>query len=202
MGEVTLEFGAAVSDSDGGLGQLTRVLLDPAQRSASHIVVVPDDVAVTARLVPIDVLATDSSDRIMLMCSRAVFGGFEDAVDYEVLPYSPVVDAVVMVLTEGPAGGDAGLGGPAVASEAVIPEGRVGVSRDQPVSARDGSVGQLTGVVVDLSSRVVTHLLVVDGHLWSRRHFSLPMSAVEDFDDGIRLGISRAQASALAIVQR
>jgi hypothetical protein len=45
MSEESLEFGAEASDRTGPVGQLTRIVLNPTNRVASHVVIVPDDVA-------------------------------------------------------------------------------------------------------------------------------------------------------------
>ena len=43
-------------------------------------------------------------------------------------------------------------------------------------------------------SRRVTHLLVREGHLLTRKDVAIPFSSVDGFDDGIRLSITRQQA--------
>ena len=65
------------------------------------------------------------------------------------------------------------------------------------VSCSDGPCGELTRLVVDPAPRAVTHghrvthILLDEGHLWGKRTVAIPISAVADFSDGIRLSLAQ-----------
>jgi len=200
VSEAKLEFGDEVSDREGKVGQLTRVVLDPTNRTASFVVVVPDDVATTARLVPIEIVTSESSSELLLTCSRAEFMALEDAVEYDRLPSGPVGDALGMVLSETEFRGT-GVGyvpGPTDVVRNRIPEGLVAMERLQDVEASDGRIGQMSGVCIDLSDHRLTRIVVAEGHLWARKRVTLPIGSVADVGEAVRLAISGQQAKTAA----
>jgi hypothetical protein len=196
MSEVRLDFGMPVEDGAGTLGQLTRVLIDPVQLTARQVVVMPDDLAVTARLVPIEVVAARAGV-LVLDCTRERFTDFENAVDYETSPASPAAEVAQAVRIGGVI--DAIVtSGPATSGRDRVPEGLVVLERLQSVLASDARVGELDGVVLDLAAFAIGGIIVVEGHLWSKKKVRLPPSAVVAFADVVRLGISAAEAEELA----
>ena len=67
------------------------------------------------------------------------------------------------------------------------------IASDGHVHATDGDIGQLHGLRVEPASGQVTHVLVREGHLLTRKDVAVPRSSVAGFDDGIRLTITRQQ---------
>jgi len=47
----------------------------------------------------------------------------------------------------------------------------------------------------------VTHVLLREGHLWGRKEIAIPVSAVVDLDEGIRLKLTKQQVEDLPPVQ-
>jgi hypothetical protein len=45
--------------------------------------------------------------------------------------------------------------------------------------------------VIDPRNNHVTHVLLQEGHLWDRKQVAIPVSAVVDVADGIRLNIDK-----------
>jgi hypothetical protein len=72
-----------------------------------------------------------------------------------------------------------------------IPAGKVEVRRGEPVHATDGPVGKVRGLAVLTRGRRVTHVLLDEGHLWGKRRVAIPIGAVADFSDGVRLSLTR-----------
>jgi sporulation protein YlmC with PRC-barrel domain len=71
------------------------------------------------------------------------------------------------------------------------------VGPGEHVHATDGHIGQVRGFLVDPDSHQVTHVLLQEGHLWGRKEVAIPVSAVTQIDDGIRLSITRQQVQDL-----
>jgi hypothetical protein len=46
----------------------------------------------------------------------------------------------------------------------------------------------------------VAHVLIGQGHLWGKRRVAIPVSAVADFSDGIRLSLARDEVRDLLAV--
>jgi hypothetical protein len=47
------------------------------------------------------------------------------------------------------------------------------------------------GLVIDPSDYHVTHVLLDEGHLWGKKQVAIPISAVTDVLDGVRLNITK-----------
>jgi sporulation protein YlmC with PRC-barrel domain len=58
------------------------------------------------------------------------------------------------------------------------------------VHATDGAVGRVRGLVIDPSDHRVTHVLLDEGHLWGQKRVAIPIGAVKDVDDGVRLSLT------------
>jgi hypothetical protein len=207
---VRFDIGTEVRCLDGVCGVLRRVVVNPAQRVATHLVVEPRHRTGLGRLVPIDLVdasGPDGSDTgIRLACSHEKFDRLEFA-EQILVPGGPGADMAGEQLMTVPFygldpdtsevtqefGGNADQ--PYLAD--AIPAGEVEVSPDERVHATDGIIGRIRGVAVDRADHRVTHLLLHEGHLWGKRELAVPMSNVVQVDAGIRLNISKAQVADL-----
>jgi sporulation protein YlmC with PRC-barrel domain len=199
-------IGAEVSCTDGVCGHLTRVVINPASRTVTDLVVEPEHRTGLARLVPVELAipAVPASDGIGLRCTLNQFAQFDPAEEtqfvpgtrgYEVYgpeqvlsqPYYRLGDTVMDPDHEGKV------------SETVtvdtVPLGEVEVRRGETVLASDGAIGQVEGLVVNPDGEQVTHVLLREGHLWGRRPVAIPIKAVTSVDDeGIQLSITKDEA--------
>jgi len=209
---VRFDIGAEVRCLDGVCGMLRRVVVNPAQRVATHLVVEHRHRTGLGRLVPIDLVdasgadGSDGSDTgIRLSCSHEKFDRLEFA-EQILVPRTPGADLEGEQLMTVPFyglypetsitqefGGNADQ--PYLAD--AIPAGDVEVSPDERVHATDGTVGRIRGVAVDRADHRITHLLAHEGHLWGKREIAIPISNVVKVDAGIQLNISKAEAADL-----
>ncbi len=71
----------------------------------------------------------------------------------------------------------------------------------KPVHAVDGEIGKVRGFIVNPDDQRVTHVLLEEGHVWSRkwgrREVAIPISAVTAIDEGIRLNMTKKQVEDL-----
>ena len=90
-------------------------------------------------------------------------------------------------------------GSPAVQAviQDVVPAGKTGIDRGEPVHALDGEIGRVEGVRVDPGDHRVTHVLIAEGHLWGRREVAIPASAVTKVENGIWLNLTKEQVENL-----
>jgi len=91
--------------------------------------------------------------------------------------------------------------GPHVVMREHVPVGEVQVRRGEHVHATDGSIGRVQGLVVDGGDHHVTHLLLDEGHLWGQKRVAVPIGAVTDVSDGVRLGLTKDQVRDLPPVE-
>jgi sporulation protein YlmC with PRC-barrel domain len=203
-------IGAEVSCTDGAVGKVSRVIVDPVAEKVTHLVVEPEHRPDLGRFVPLD-LVDGAAGEIRLHCTRAEFEKLEPAEEARFMPatsgyadygYGPGQVGYWPYYGLGGGIGVAGLGvgggSPAqiVASD-TVPLGEVDVRRGDPVHATDGDIGRVQGLVIDPHSRHVTHVLLQEGHLWGRKEVAIPISAVASTGDGIRLKIAKQEVQDL-----
>ena len=174
-------IGAEVSDAEGPLGEVTRIVVDPAVPKVTHLVIEPRHRFGLGRLVPVD-QAEVADGRIRLVCDHASF---------EALPSAEDVFFA--------AGADdfrgEGLVDPVVTDS--LPGGEVALRQGEPVHALDGEVGQVEAVRTEGADRTVTHVVLREGHLLRRRDVAIPMSAVTSLLGGVRLDLTKGQLEEL-----
>ena len=90
--------------------------------------------------------------------------------------------------------------GPQVTTEDRVPEGEVEVRRGEHVHATDGDIGRIQGFVIDPTDHQLTHVLLDEGHLWGTKRVAIPISAVKDVSDGVRLSLTKAEVGELPAV--
>jgi sporulation protein YlmC with PRC-barrel domain len=207
-------IGADANGTDGPCGTVIRVVVDPTTVSVTHLVVEPKHRTGLGRLVPLDLVGPidPSSGAIQLRCSVAEFDGLASAEETQFLPGAggPIGDYDAADVMAWPYYGLAGglvpeMGGGVVPTPIVsetIPLGEVSVRRGESLHATDGHVGKVQGLVIDGTSRHVTHVLLQEGHLWGKKEVAIPIGAVSKVDDaGIWLTMTKDQVGDLPPVE-
>jgi sporulation protein YlmC with PRC-barrel domain len=206
---VAFVIGAEVTCTDGICGTLKRVVVDPVAEAVTHLVVEPTHRWGLGRLVPIE-LATTTDEGIKIAASIAEFERFNSAEETQFVPgtigyaaYGPeqVLSWPYYGLEGGGISGDEAPGVSRTVTHDTIPAGEVEIRRGEPVYATDGAIGHVQGLVLDRPSHRVSHVLLQEGHLWGRKEVAIPISAVYDVEDGIRLRITKKEVSDLPPVQ-
>ncbi len=206
-----LELGSRVECTDGTLGKLADVVIDPTSRKVTHLVVLADREELT-RLVPVE-LAEPSSDANGAVALRSTveeaqrlpsvheilylrLDGFPvDDPNWDVgiqevfaLPYYPTYDLEPEPLDY-------------TISYDRIPKSEVEIRRASDVHAADGHrLGHVEGFVVDPDGHI-THLVLEHGHLWGRREVTIPIGAVARVEtDTVTLILTKDEVEALSPV--
>ncbi len=189
--ETEFAIGAEADCVDGACGKLSRVILDPATRAVTHLVIEPGHRYGPGRLVPLDLV--DSADGgIRLRCTLAEFGELEPAEETE------MVEGYDADLGVGGMPAPMGMPRPVqVVVQDVVPLGEAEVGSGEHVHALDGAIGRVQGFLVDPDDHHVTHVLLQEGHLWGRKEVAIPVSAVTGVEDGIRLNLTKKQVADL-----
>ena len=196
-------IGTEASCSDGAVGTVSRVIVDPVAEAVTHLVVDPEHGRAHGRLVPLD-LVDAAAGEIRLRCTKAEFENLAPAEETEFIPatldydsygpgqigYMPYYGLGGGMIVPGVSPGDGEILPQAITTDAV-PLGEVEIRRGQPVQATDGDIGHVQGLVIDPGSRHVTHVLLQEGHLWGRKEVAIPISAVTSTVDGIQLKIAK-----------
>jgi sporulation protein YlmC with PRC-barrel domain len=188
-------FGTVVACSDGVAGELRRVIVDPNDRKATHLVVGPQHWTGMGRLVPMDLVET-GGDQPRLRCSTTELEALKEADDVSFLPGA----GGQWGFGFGLAGMGAGYGGPQAFITDRVPAGEIELERGDPVLATDGEIGRVQGLVVDATNHGVLEILLAEGHLWGQKRVLIPISAVSTVKDGVHLNLAKDQVRDLPAV--
>lgn len=204
----------AVLCPDGRFGALADLIIDPASRRLTHLVVLPDGRRTGARLVALAHVDTATASEIVLRCNREAVDAMDaidevafvrahdmpvDEPDWDVgvsdmqlLPSSDALEGIGPVQFEPD---------PQVMLDYHrIPKGDVEIRRASPVTSSDGHhVGHLDGFVIE-DGGAIAGILVVRGHLWGRRRVTIPVDAVAVVDnDRVELRVAEHDLGALSL---
>ncbi|HTT91569.1 MAG TPA: PRC-barrel domain-containing protein [Acidimicrobiales bacterium] len=214
-GPTEFTIGSEVSCSDGPCGELRRVVIDPVARALTHLVVEPQHGRAKGRLVPIN-LVVSTTDGIALACTTAEFDKLDEAEETQFIsggsgesgyeqdqmlswPYYGLGAGVGYGM--GGIGMMSGADRPVLVTTDRVPLGEVEVRRGEHVSATDGEIGRVRGLVVDPGDHCVTHVLLDEGHLWGQKRVAIPISAVKDVAAGVRLNLTKDEVRDLPPVE-
>jgi len=186
-------IGARASCSDGYCGEVRRLIIDPAARTVTHLVIQPGHRKEAGRLVPVDLVDTTAGD-IRLRCTIAEFDQLDQAEEADLVEGR----GLGIPTPTGPP--PVGIPSPArITVQEVVPVGEAQVRPGDRVHALDGEIGQVHGFLVDPDDHQVTHVLLREGHFWGHKEVAIPVSAVTRVDDlGIRLNLTKEQVGDLS----
>ncbi|HJZ27697.1 MAG TPA: hypothetical protein VJ370_15580, partial [Streptosporangiaceae bacterium] len=147
-------IGAQASASDGVCGEVSRLIMDPAALTVTHLVIEPKHRRDSGRLVPVHLVDT-TTGQIRLRCTTAEFDKLDPAEEVdqvEGLDYGGGFGQAEAVQGYGGMGGAGATGmgigmgvghnRPVVVQD-VVPLGEVDVQRGESVHALDGEIGKV-----------------------------------------------------------
>lgn len=200
-GETPVTIGTRVTCSDGASGWVSRVVVDPASLTVTHLVVEPEDRHEPGRLVPLD-LVYAAAGSIGLRCTKAEFYQLSHGEKRQFVPgtgdyarYRPGQLTRRATYLQRQARPGFGVSGrmPQSFTYDTVPDGEVALRRGDPVHATDGQFGHIQGIAMDQDSHRVTHLLLKETGVLGRKRVAIPIGAVTRVDAGIQLNITRRQ---------
>jgi sporulation protein YlmC with PRC-barrel domain len=198
-GGIPLTIGAQAICSDGGCGQVSRVVIDPIDRAVTHLVVEPTHRQGLARLVPLDLVDVFRAE-VLLRCTLAEFSQLDHAEETQFLPASGGhADYPAGQMLSQPYDGLQDTIGevPQTVTYYTIPVGEVEVRPGEQVVATDGTIGRVQGVVIDGQTHHMTHVLLREGHALNRKEVAIPIGAVTRVDRSIRLNMAKEEVKHL-----
>jgi PRC-barrel domain len=206
------KIGARASCSDGFCGEVSGIITDTSTLAVTHLVIEPKHKKQDSRLVPLE-LVDSAAGEIRLRCTLAEFDALEPAEEIDLVAgdsYAGGYGSAESVQGLGNVGG-MGVGGsvsgvsiggslghrvPTTLND-VVPVGEAQVRHGDPVYARDGGIGEVQGFVVDPDHHQVTHVLLREGHHFGHKEVAIPVSAMVNMDDGIKLNLTKKEIAAL-----
>lgn len=200
---IHLPMKAEVHCPDGLVGLSTYVIGDPLNRRITHLVVKSLRPPFRETLVPVDQVEGITEDRIKLQCTRDELNKMEP---FEVEEYrrtempgyfywTHVQPAVVDMSDE------VEIYVPVKRQN--VPPGELALRRDARVEATDGYVGQVDELLINSTNRQVTHLVLLERHIFQKREITIPVSQIDHvLGDTIHLKLDRQSVEALLTTPR
>jgi sporulation protein YlmC with PRC-barrel domain len=170
-----LPIDAEVDCTDGPCGRSTHIILNPETEQVTHLVVREHSYA--QRLVPVSLAFQSSPDRIQIRCSKDELSRMAPFIRSEFIPMGMTSPAYMLW--------------PASTLEMAvvtleheqIPPGEVAIDRGSRVEALDGHIGHVDELLIDRLTRLVTHLVLREGHLWGQRDITIPVVQIDHIQD-------------------
>lgn len=205
-----LTKGAEVLTSDGEkLGTLERVIIDPVQKTVTHLVIEKGFLLTSNKVITIDGFKTEG-DQIVLQPTELTWDEFPDFEETHYVrlsdtefPTSEAQAAEASILyppvnlagwrADTPTGNFPPVPGPGYAKQTKqnIPDGNVALKEGARVISSDGNhVGNVEEVIVDSRNSRATHFVVGEGLLFHERKLIPILWIAEIQEDEIRLSVS------------
>jgi sporulation protein YlmC with PRC-barrel domain len=197
-----LRVGATVKGTDGDLGKIDALVIDPTAQTITHLVV-SQDLLSRRVLVPLAAVdtATATPDAVRVDLDEQAFGECprfdepafnEPSADFRPLGLGYEPGAYFLEPFASP------LDGWALADHERIPKGEITIRRGDEVASADGqSVGHVDELLVDPADGQVTHVVLRSGNFLRREDVVVPIAGAR-FDEGrVVLGLDTAQLDAL-----
>ncbi len=173
---------AHVECPDGPCGRSTCIIIDPATRFVTHVVVEDQDEPEAQYLVPLREIKLSMPHLIQLRCTkhelqqmprfvridyerRSVPYTIYSAGDYMIGPTMIMEDDLVPI------------------SHEQVPEGELAVHQGARVEAADGTIGRVDEFLLDPTTEQIDYLVLRKQHLWRHKELMVPASQIEQIKD-------------------
>jgi sporulation protein YlmC with PRC-barrel domain len=168
--------------------KIEKQFINPTNKNVTHIVVRDKTLGDEGeRLIPIEHLGETTEKKVRLNIRRSEMAGMDPFVktryhktknidfmesyighdfDFYLLPYAtPMKTDVIPV------------------EEEQIPLGELAVYRGARVEATDGKAGMLGEFLVNPLTGHISHLILMEGHLWGKKEVTIPVSAIDRIEE-------------------
>ena len=190
-----MHLNAHVECSDGRVGRLENIILNPKTERVTYLVVRGNDLQNTERLVPERLVKEASHDTVFLSISKKKFEGMKNFIQEEYIPSN-----ITMYMAE-QAGWNMGTPASVFVEHEAVPAGGVIVHKGAKVFATDGHAGKVDDFLVEKKTGRITHLILLEGHLWGKKDISVPVNQIDRYEDGdIYLKIDKSGVDTLPVI--
>ena len=190
-----MHLNAHVECLDGRIGRLENIILNPKTEKVTYLVVRGNDLQNTERLVPERLVKEASHDTVFLSISKEKFEGMKNFIQEEYIPSN-----ITLYMAE-QAGWNMGTPASVFVEHEAVPAGGLIVHKGAKVFATDGHAGKVDDFLVEKKTGRITHLILLEGHLWGKKDISVPVNQIDRYEDGnIYLKIDKNGVEALPVI--
>jgi sporulation protein YlmC with PRC-barrel domain len=178
-------------------GKIVCVIVNPIHRQLSHVVVKEKGFVGLERLVPMAWVSESTPEEIHLGCTHRELANAEEFIDVQYMEgINPFEDFEPEEYRMWPYVIPEEEWQPLDIER--IPPGELGFHRGARVEASDGPIGKIDEFLVNPDDLHISHLILREGHLWHPKRVSIPISAIQRFqDDVVTLNLSREEVEKL-----
>lgn len=200
---IDLPTKAEVHCSDGIAGLSMYVIGNPMNHQVTHLVVKSLKPPSHQYLVPVDQVEDTMPHLIKLKCTRDEMAKMDlfddeeyvrtDVPTYLTWPYI-VPDTSLYIAN------NAEVPVYVLVKHQNVPPGEIAVWRGAKVEATDGYVGQVDELMINANNMQVTHLVLLERHIFEQKEITIPVSQIERVDeDTIYLKLDRQSIEKMPI---
>ena len=190
-----MHLNAHVECSDGKVGRLENIILNPKTERVTYLVVRGNDLQNTERLVPEKVVKEATHDTVFLSINKKKFEGMKNFIQEEYIPSN-----ITLYMAE-QAGWDMGTPAAVFVEREAVPAGGLIVHKGAKVFATDGHAGKVDDFLVEKKTGRITHLIMLEGHLWGKKDVSIPVNQIDRYEDGnVYLTIDKSSVEDLPVI--
>jgi sporulation protein YlmC with PRC-barrel domain len=196
-GTMDLHLNAHVECTDGRVGHLENIILNPKSKKVTYLVVRGNDLQNRERIVPEKLVREATRETVRLTISREKFDRMKDFIQEEYIPPN------IMLYMADMAGWNAGTPAGVFVEHEAVPNGGMVVHRGAKVFATDGHIGRVDEFLVEGKTGRITHLLLLEGHLWGKKDVAVPVNRIDRYQDGnVYLNIDKRRVEALPVIEK
>jgi uncharacterized membrane protein len=191
-----IPLNATVECLDGPYGKTTKLIADPTTKQVRFLVV-EETKSQENHLVSTDLIRTTTNELISLNCHSDEVEGMEPYIETYFVPgeESEAEDEGILFLPYAiPAE-------PITGDVESMPRDQLDVQRGAEVEATDGHVGKVDEFLIEPINGNITHLVLREGRLWSKRDLTLPVTAIDRAEGGkVYLKLNQETVGALPAI--
>jgi len=190
-----MHLNAHVECLDGRVGRLENIILNPKTERVTYLVVRGNDLQNTERLLPERLVKEATHDTVFLSISKKKFEGMKNFIQEEYIPSN-----ITLYMAE-QAGWNMGTPAAVFVEREAVPAGGLIVHKGAKVFATDGHAGKVDDFLVEKKTGRITHLILLEGHLWGKKDISVPVNQIDRYEDeNIYLTIDKSGVEDLPII--
>ncbi len=186
-----LHTGAMAVASDGDVGSVVALVVDPTTRTVTHLLVKNANVPASSRVVPVEYIRSTEHERVLLDLTRAEVLDEQRFIQPEWIPVEPYPKGFMSYWLQG--------GQSFAVSEHLPSQGDLALRKGVEVRSSDGHhLGTVDEILVD-DTGSIKQFALREGHLFGHRTVIVPIDQVQAMNEHfIQLGIDRSTAEQLA----
>lgn len=188
---------ADVICNDEDCGHVSCLIVNPQNEDLTYVVVEENQHPYDEFIVPVEKIKNATSNSIQLSCSKEELTHMDNFIEHRFVPIERVygiypVRRQVYVPYSSYSKKFADI------PYERIPKGEITFHRGSMIEAIDGPLGKLDEFQIDSSGEHISHLIIKEGHLWSKKEIAIPVSEIDHIEkDTVYIKLNKDQVANL-----